>query len=321
MGWFESVIKFPIVFLALVTALLSGTGLMIINGHLGRYFISDYAIISTKSIHTGVMFFLFLAVSVVIIFSSVNVHNAKKIDYKDVFNFITKPILCTNAFLIWFAFPGNTPDVYPNYSILGLYNINSYWVYGPVMLSIFALGMSIQVQVSKEKPKINNFIKKFYYFLASLSISTFPIMIYNNQEYRSILYTFAILSLTCFNAYDSLCKRKRRTEDGEVFESYSFFSGDNIIKKLIPLDYILLISISLVMFLLYINSYSKAIYPIIEEQYGGGKLIPIQVITNNGEIMKGPLLHYDDKRYYLLGSTELETQIIEISKIKTIQRQ
>lgn len=321
MGWFESAIKFPVVFLALMTALLSGTGLMIINGHLGRYFISDYALISTKLIHTGAMLFLFLGLSVVIIFSSIDVHNTKAISFKDVLNFLTKPMMCTNAFLIWFSFPGNTPDLYPTYTIFKLYNINSYWLYGLMGCSIFAFGLGFSIHLSRKKKNVYKFNEYFYYFLQFISIVPFPIMIYNSNEYRSVFFLFSILSFVCFNFYYTLCSRNQRLEEGEIIESYSVFSGDSIVKKVIPLDNIYLICISIVMFLMFINSYSKAIYPILDEQYGGGKLISIQVITNDGEIIKGPLLHYDDKRYYLLGSNKLETQIIEISKIKTIQRQ
>lgn len=321
MGWFENAIKFPVVFLALVTALLSGTGLIIINGHLGTYFISDYTIISAKSIYTGIMFFLFLAVSVTIIYSSIDVYNMNKIDSKDWFNFITKPILCTNVLASYFLYPGYDIDLFPIYSIFGLYDISSYWIYTPIMISIAPLFLVLQTSfINRESNEYKNNMK-FYKIILIFTISTFPIMMYNNKEYRSILYMFVILSAICYQTYLFLCKRKKYMEEMEKNNNDLPGSSDSVVKTVIPLSNITIISTAIVMVLMFVNNYSKTIYPAIDEQYGGGKLILIQVTTNDGEVIKGPLLHYDDKRYYLLGSNKLETQIIEISKIKTIQRQ
>lgn len=67
------------------------------------------------------------------------------------------------------------------------------------------------------------------------------------------------------------------------------------------------------------NEYSKSIYPTLDTQFGGGKMVEMIIKTEDGKTYSGHLLHYNEKQYYLVKDRQT-TLLIDVSQIVSIQK-
>ena len=309
--------------LAFLTFFITATGLLIINLHLGKHFITDYNIINTRAIHAGIVFFFVIGSSITVIFAFLEIRDVAGIDARSaITNFATKPIHLTNLFIMTFVFTGNSPEESQQIIVMGGYTLNVYWLFPLLMGSTFGFMMKISgyEYVKNTGDLLGKFTGKGSDFFLKIGLIPFPILFYYYETYSDVFWFFAAISFFCMVIFGTIQDRARRHSNDLPNIDPSIFTKDTNVQSMSFLDSIFLICVIVVMLISFSASYSKTIYPKLDLQYGGGKAIEMIIGMEDGSNFIGKLFHYDDKRYYLTTEIDSKTVFVDAAKIRFIEK-
>ena len=309
--------------LALLTFFITATGLLIINLHLGKHFITDYNIINTRAIHAGIVFFLAIGLSIAVIFAFLEMRDVASIDARSsIKNFATKPIHLTNLFIMAFVFTGNSPEESQQITVVGGHMLNVYWLFPLLMGSTFGLLMKISgyEYVKKTGDLLGKGTGKVSDFFLNIGLIPFPILFYYYEIYSDVFWFYAVISFFCMGIFGTIQDRARRDAINLPHIDPSIFTKDTNVQSMSFLDSLFIICGVILMLISFSTSYSKAIYPKLDLQYGGGKAIEMIIGMEDGSNVKGKLFHYDDKRYYLTTESDAKTVFVDAAKIRYIEK-
>lgn len=311
--------KYLVSVIALLTAIVTGIGITINNIYLSNYFIADYALINTKAIYSGIVFFFFIIFLTVINLAWIDTQDLTRNQIrKIIFNFIMKPIICTNA--LYLPLNGFPPPWSSQY-VLGVPIYNAVIVPSSFISStlIFFLLFNTVGYMKNNKDLLGKFFK--YTGKICLFLSFIPLISLtgNNQIYTDLLYFFGYYSLLMFviviHFYGVEFAKKR----GQNIPDHSPYNFDINNKKISIWEIIFSVLWCIYVIISLTSSYSKNVYPYINQEYGGGRPVPLNITLIDGNLINSMLIHKDDKRYYLIDSNNAVT-FIDVKKVSKIQK-
>ena len=204
--------------IAAISFVITAAGILIVNLHLGTYFVSDYTIINAKAIHTGLVFFFVVSITTIVIFAFFETRDYQNnSSFQIFFNFVTKPIHITNFFIMFYVYTSNTPDDSKVISVFSTYALNTYWLYPLLMGSVFGWMWKLidfsrkKQQSGLENEKIvlpRNLLQALQGEpLLILGLLPFPLLFFCDDTYKNLFIFFGTISFWCFS-YVKLCIEK-----------------------------------------------------------------------------------------------------------------
>lgn len=300
--------------IAVITASLTGLGLVISNIYLSQYHLIDFAIISTKSLYTGFTFIIFILLTSLFFLSFLDMtcmlnNNLLVI----ILNFIIKPIFLSSAFFFLTQVLQEPPP--KNIYLISAYS-SCFFAASAVVISLFGI---FYAAIKSDKGLIKRFIKILVYITCAIVISGFIFLYAYQDEYTHIANFFLLFSLTFFMNYFVLYGLKYDESVGKPRMNFSLFNPSSTSSRVVFLDIILaLLSIIYLLSTCLVN-YSKVIYPHIPFEYGGGKPQAIEITLTSNDFLSGSLIYQDSSRYYLLISNNANQKVVRVVDISSIE--
>lgn len=308
--------------LALLTVITTIAGFIIINIYLGQYNICEYNIFAPKSIYTGAMFIIIVAVSLIVFFPPIQIRYDshfilnKKNFILNILNFIKKAFFITNVFLSFVLSPKKIEHIFIICNSQFLNHLMTMIFF--ILLDIPFLIMTICAFTRLRT------IKKMYYIniiLSLLSLLPFFILIFNYtycKIYLSSFFFFFIISLfpICIFIFKVVLSffidEKKENSSNQESDKIVYSSTNKISLKFFWILYTIYTFFSL------LSVYSISVYPLINESFGGGATPKIEISTENNETTQGNVLYHNDQYYYLLTDNN-EVRVIKLSTIRSIK--
>lgn len=292
-------------------------GFIIINFYLGKYSICSYTIVGSKTIYTGALFIFIVAASIVILFAFIENEDYTKNSNRSIFlNFIIKPIYLSNLVGV-FTQHGKELTIY---KIFDTFSINSILLCS-LLMGITFVGITYKMgqygYIKDKNDKWGCLWKKITDYMLFISIIPFPIMMYFNEQYKDAFLFFLGIS---FNVM-MYCARKKEIavtchessiNNPSIFTKRKDGENDCLLEKILS-GCIVIFMIYLLMFF-----YSRSIYPLIPEEYGGAYVKKNVISTINSENIEGRIIHRDESYYYLLIKDNI-VRLIKLTEINFIR--
>ena len=299
---FSILTSIPIIFLAV--------GAIVISNYLAEFGVIDFPVFNGRTVFVGFVALLQLLVFIILWYTFISCKGSIEELLFLIINPLWKTIVFSNiVFMLTLSKSNNLAD----FEFLGWI-----WYSKPlVSLSTFSfLGFFILL-VGKEY--IDNGIKNdkigkifFWVGLIFTLISIIPIilLLIKNEKYRGVFSTYGYMSLILFIQTFQIWAIRNDKSRGLNVEEYSLFSKD---KKLNKMDYIFFIFWLLIVIIINLSNYSTNIFPNISTNLGGGKYKFSELLLEDGNIIRGKIIHTNGDYLYLYDDPVLKQ--ISISKI------